>query len=180
MLRDFLAFVSDLYVGAEALVVGVLDDLADVDVLKRSAKVQCVIGFGVSGKPVLAIDLLAPSSELGEKVFVILFTDVGNGLAERLYDLEIVVVYPNATLKVALLAFDLLGSNVEHVAVQFVFLLLAGVENAVLGNFVGCENKGQAVADIVDIFRTHGDPAVLECGLRSINHVFQTFSLVVE
>ncbi len=53
--------------GAEAAVVGVVDDGADVDVLLEGlvlgGEVEGAFGFGVGGEPVFAVDLLVVGGE---------------------------------------------------------------------------------------------------------------------
>src|SRR5208283_5987688 len=98
---------------------------------------------GKNRKPVLAVNLLPPGSELGEQVLLIAvlldliarmsIAQVGNRFAVGLDDLEIVAVDPDPSLKVALLAFDLLRGDVKNIAVEFILLLLADIENVVFG-----------------------------------------------
>ena len=100
-------------------------------------EVQGVVGRRECREPVFAIDLLAPCGELREQVFLhalfLLYANVGHGLARVFHDLEIVVVHPNATLKVTLAFFHLLRSDVEGVAVQLVEPLLSGVGHGIEG-----------------------------------------------
>src|ERR1700690_2001739 len=84
-LLHFLAFIRDLHVRSEALVIAVLHDFADAYV--AGGKVQLVIGFGVGRKPVLAVDLLSPSGELGKEIFLTpLLANVRDSLAISLHD----------------------------------------------------------------------------------------------
>ena len=68
LFRNLLAVVQNLHVRAESLVVLVLHDFPDVNV--PHLEVQFVIGLGVDGKPILAVDLLAPGGELGIQMLV--------------------------------------------------------------------------------------------------------------
>src|SRR5207249_2947343 len=80
--RQFLALISYRHLGAETFVVGILDDLANMNVLVSAlAKMQSVIGHGIGRKPVAAIHLLAPSGEFRKKILVTFLPDIGNGLA---------------------------------------------------------------------------------------------------
>src|SRR6185503_5274786 len=74
---DLVAFVGDRSLRAEALVIGVLHDLADVHVVHL--EMQRVIGKSVGRKPVAAVDLLAPGRKLGEEIFVVLLANIGDG-----------------------------------------------------------------------------------------------------
>ena len=104
--------------------------------------------------------------------------DVGHSLAIGFYDLEIVVVDPDASLEVAFLAFDFFGRDVEYVALQFVFFLLAHVEDVVFGKIFLCQHERQAVADILEILLRHENLG--ETGLRREYHVLDAMALVVK
>src|SRR5438552_997895 len=139
-LLHFLPFIGDLHVRSKSFVVAVLHDLADLHV--AAGKVQSIIGFRIGGEPILAVDLLAPGSELGKKILLsFLLANVRDGFAEGFHDLKIAVIDPDAALKIALLADDFLGSNVENIAMQFVLLLLADIENLIFRDFVGGEHE---------------------------------------
>src|ERR1035438_4261887 len=150
VLRNFLALIENLGIGAETLIVFVLHDFLDVHIFQL--EVQLVVRFGVDGKPVLAVDLLPPGGELGKEILLVamFLPNVGDGLAIGLHNLEIVIVDPDAPLEVALLAFDLFGRDVEDVAIQFVFLLLSRVEDVVVRQVFGSQHERQAMPDILD------------------------------
>src|SRR5712692_604466 len=117
VLWQFLAFVGDLHVGSETLIILILHFLNDSSVL--SGEVQGVIGFGIGRKPVFSVNLLTPGGEFGEQVLLaFLLADVGHAFAEGLDDLKIALIHPDAALEIALLPHDFLGSDVEDVAVQ--------------------------------------------------------------
>src|SRR5215471_10976903 len=84
---DVLAFVGDLHVRTEALVVGVFHHLPDVNV--TAGKVQYVVHLGVDREPVPAVDAIAPGREVGEQVLLaaLFHTEVGHVLAVGLDDL---------------------------------------------------------------------------------------------
>ena len=86
--------------------------------------------------------------KLGNRVLLCPFSccNIGYRLAVGLHDLEIVIVHPDASLKITLLAYDFLGGNVKDVAVQFVFLLLSHVEMLYSRNLVAGQHEGQAVS----------------------------------
>src|ERR1700685_1962498 len=151
-LRDFLSLEGDLRLRSEPLIVLVLHDFFDANVPR--GKMQSVVSLGVSGKPIRVVNLFPPGREFGKKVFVaflLLDIEVGYSLAVGLHDLEIVIVYPDASLKIPLLTFDLLGRNVEHIATQFIFLLLARVNDLVFRNLVAGQYERQSVLNIVEI-----------------------------
>src|ERR1700690_2694538 len=125
-----------------------------MDVTTR--EMQDVVCFRIRGKPVFAVDLLAPGGESREQIILALFlANIWNRLAVSLHNLKIVIVHPDSALEVALLTHDLFGSKIEDVGVQFVLLLLANVKNLILRNFVGAKYKGQAMPDIVNVFGRH-------------------------
>ena len=181
-LWNLLAVIQNLYARSEPLVVLVLHDFTDVNIVQ--VEVQGVIRARVGRKPVLAIDLLPPGGELGIEMFflALLFcvTNFRNGLAIGLHDLEIMVVDPDPALEIAFLANDLFGSDVEDVAMQFVFLLLADVEDVVFRNFLAGEHKGQAVADILNVAFIERQAALFEGRLRGEHHVLDAVALVVK
>ena len=82
---------------------------------------------------------------------VFLIVDLRDRFAVGLHDLKIVVVHPDASLEIPLLADDLLGSDVEYIAVQVVFLLLPHIKYVVLANFVAGQNERQPVANVIEI-----------------------------
>ena len=178
VLRNFLALIENLGIGAETLVVFVLHDFLDVHIFQL--EVQLVVRFGVDGKPVLAVDLLPPGGELGKEILLVavFLPNVGDGLAIGLHNLEIVIVDPDASLEVALLAFDLFGCDVEDVAIQFVFLLLAGVDDVVFRQVFGSQHERQAMSDIFEIFLRHKNLG--QTRLRRKHHVLDAMPLVVE
>src|SRR5579864_9263642 len=108
---------------------------------------EFVVSFSVDREPVEAVDLLAPGGELGEEIFLVSplldfvagapVADVGNGLAVGLNDLKIVIVDPHTSLKIALLAFNLLRRYIKDVAVQLVFILLPNIEDVVFRKILG-------------------------------------------
>src|SRR5579862_8034185 len=141
-----------------------------------------IFGAGVGRKPVFSVNLLAPGGEIGKKIFLAfaLFIGVGfrNHLAVGLYDLVIVIVDPDASLEIAFLRIDLLRCDIEHVAVQFILLLLPHVNDAVLVNVVAGENHGKTILEVVEIFAGHGE--ALKRGQRGKDDVLHAASLIVE
>src|ERR1700692_504535 len=119
-LGNLFPFIQNSYIRSKPLVIFILHNFANVNV--AHVEVQGVVGPCVGGKPVPVIDLLPPGGELGIKVFLFaLFLGVANlrhGLPVGLNDLEVVIVYPNAALKVSLLSHNLLGRNIEDIAMQ--------------------------------------------------------------
>src|SRR4029079_5263734 len=95
-------------------------------------KVQYVICTRVGRKPVAPINLLAPGFKDWEPLFAF-----WNTLATYLYDLEILLVYPNTSLKeaFALLFRHYLRFNIEHEGIQLVNVFIPGVGEVVLADF---------------------------------------------
>ena len=143
-----------------------------------------VIGPGVGGKPILVVDLLAPRRELGIEMFGLITLLLGvsnlrNSLAVGLYDLEIVIVHPDATLEIPLFAYDRFRRNVEDKAVQRVFLLLAYIKDVVFRNLFRGQHEGQLVAEILYVAFIKSQPAVLKRGLRRKDNVLHVLAFVV-
>src|SRR5262249_49865344 len=91
---QFLAFVGDLHIRSESLVILVLLFFHDPYVVGR--KMQRVVGVGIDGKTVLPIDLLAPGSKLGKEVFLsLLLANIGHSLTKGFYDLEVLIIHPD-------------------------------------------------------------------------------------
>ena len=78
--------------------------------------------------------------------------DIGHGFAIGFHDLEVVIINPDPALEVTLFAFDFLRRDVKDVAMQFVFLLLADVEDVVFGQIFCGKDEGQLVADVFHVF----------------------------
>ena len=98
-----------------------------MNVARHAREVKHVISLRVGGKPVFAINLLAPGSEFGEEIFIILGADIGYSFAKSLNNLKVAVVDPYASLEISFALFYLFGSNVEDIRMQFIFLLLANI-----------------------------------------------------
>src|SRR5215471_11820780 len=149
---------------------------------------EFVIGFGVDGEPVASVNLLAPGGEFREEIFLIspllyfttglVVAKVGNGFAIGFDDLEIVIVDPDASLKISFLGLDFFGSDVKDIAVQFVFRLLADIEDVVVGKIFGCEHERQLMTNVGEVFLGHID--FLQAGLGSEYHVLNALAFIVE
>ena len=107
-----------------------------------------------------------------------LLADVGDGLPVSLDDLEVPIVHPHPALEIALLADNLFGRDVEDVAVQIVFLLLAHVEQVVLRQFLRGQHERQPMPDVVKVLLRHEDLG--QVGLGRKHHVLDAPSLVVK
>ena len=104
--------------------------------------------------------------------------DVRHVLAVGLHNLEIMVVYPDAALEVALVLVDPFGRDVKHIGAQFIFFLFADVEDVVLGDLVLGQHERHPVLDVVDVFPRHHDRCSDDCGVK--HYLFDATSLVVE
>jgi len=60
---------------------------------------------GVRRKPVVAFDVFAVGFKAWEEILLVAFQNVGNGFAVSLDDFKVLVVDPNASLKIALIFF---------------------------------------------------------------------------
>src|SRR6266550_2445405 len=109
LLGNLLTFIGDFHLGSEALVVLILHNFANVDI--SGLEMQGVISLGVGWKPVLAVNLLPPSGEFGEEVFIVLATDIGHRFAKGLNNLKVAVIHPYAPLEISFSLFDLFGSD---------------------------------------------------------------------
>src|SRR5258708_38197007 len=102
---------------------------------------------------------------------------IRNILAAGLHDLKIVIVHPDAPLEVSLTFFHLLGSQVKDKGVNLVDVLLAGIEDTVLGQVLGGEHKGKAIAKIVLIFLGKQDAG--QAGLGSKGDILNASAFVI-
>src|SRR5690242_11475165 len=95
---------------------------------------QSVVGAGVGREPVLTVDLLAISSELGREVFflgVLSVVHLRHGLAVSFNNLKILVVDPDAALEIALPRLNLAGCYIEDVGPELILSLLPDIQNLV-------------------------------------------------
>ena len=168
------AVVGDAGGGAEAFVVGVFDDGADVDVGGHVAfaagEVEGAFGLGVGGEPVLAVYLFVVGGEGRGEVFVVFAFVVGDVFAVDEDDLEVLLVDPDLALEVAVIFDDDLGAGLEDVGVQLVDFLAAEVGDVVFGEVGGGEDEGEAVLDVLEVCGGHGDAG--EGVLRGEDYVF--------
>ena len=162
--------------GWGALVGGVLDDFADVDVGCRrvavaGGKVQNTFAADVGWEPIAAVNLLAQGHEGWMEIFLAFFGVVGDHAAVGDDDLKIVVVYPDSAEQAAMVFVDLPGADVEDIALNLVDLLLADVGDFVGGKVGGGEDKKVAVLQVLEIGRGEHDApeGALRCVHRSFN-----------
>src|SRR5579863_7850662 len=126
IIRRSLTLKDDFGSRTETFVVGVFDDLTNVNVLKR--EMQDVIGPGVSGKPVLSINLLPVRDKPRCQVLVIFLVNVRHVLAAGLHDLEIVIVNPYAPLKITLVLFDTLRRDIKDISINLIHVLRSRIQ----------------------------------------------------
>ena len=148
-------------VGVEALVVGVADDGADVDVLREGSalgdEVEGALGLGVGGEPVLAVDLLVVGGVGRAEVFVAGAGVLGDGDAVDEDDLVVLLIDPDLALEVAVIFDELLGLDVEDVGFEVVDVLLAEVGEVVVGELGRGEDEGEALLDVREVAFGHDD-----------------------
>ena len=82
---------------------------------------------------------------------------VGNVFAVGDDDLVVLLIDPDAALKVALFLLDGFGLDVEDPGVDVVDLLLTDVSDVVLRGVLGGEHEGQALLDVFEVGRGHHD-----------------------
>jgi len=72
-------------------------------------------------------------------------------LPAHLYDLKILRVHPDPSLKISLFLFLLLGFCAEHVGVEVVHMLLPGVDQVVPGQIVARQYQRHEGADVFHV-----------------------------
>ena len=97
-----------------------------------AGEVQDALALGVDREPVVAVDLLPPGHEGRMQVFLSLAGIVGHHAAVGDHDLQIGGVDPDAAQQVALALENLLGADVEDVAIDLVDFLPADILDVVL------------------------------------------------
>jgi hypothetical protein len=142
-----------------------------------SREIQNVVGF-VYREPVLSVDIVAVGFKARESRILVLPGDHVDGLSVGFHNLQILVVHPDFSLKVALLLLNLLGRYIKHVAVYFVDLLLSQVGQIVFFDITCGEDERENVLNIMEIVRRE-DNALQRAGGRA-NHLFHAPALVVE
>ncbi len=89
----------DVDVALELFVVFVLHH--HLDLLRTGLELQRVVGDGVGGEPIFAVNLLAVGLEL-RKLLVLAVLELADAPAVSLDDLEVLIVHPDDPFKVAL------------------------------------------------------------------------------
>src|SRR5690606_8424350 len=82
---------------------------------------------------------------------------IRNRFAIGFHDLEIEVVDPDPAFEIPLAFLDLPGLDVEHVRVDLVDQLFAGVLDVIEREVVGGENERLNLADILEVLRSQLD-----------------------
>ena len=121
------------------------------------AEVQIVIRAGVGGEPVLAVHLFAVGHKPGKDVFAVLAAGFRDRLAAGLYDLEIVVVHPDASLKISPAFFDVFRGHFKHIGVNLVYVLRALVKDVIQRKLFAGEHERHLVANVVKVLFGHGN-----------------------
>ena len=103
---------------------------------------------------------------------------VGNVFAGDHDDLEVLLVYPDATLVVALVFLDGFGRSVEDVCVELVDLLSADVGDVVLWQIFSGEDEGETVLEVVEVLASEDE--ALDGVLRGEDDVFVASTVFVE
>src|SRR5579862_2641576 len=110
--------------GLELFVVLVLDGLANARVL--ILEMERVVGDGVGGEPIFAIDLFAIRLKLGE-LLVLALLHLSDTATVALDDLQIPIVHPYNSLEIALTLLERFGLHREGVTRDLIQSLLAQV-----------------------------------------------------
>ncbi len=122
-------------------------------------KIQHVVGPGVDGKPVPAIDHLPVGLEAGEPLIPVLSGDAVDRLPVGLHNLQLLIVHPDLSFKITLFPPDHLGNDLKDVGVDLVNQLLAQVGQAVLADVGGGEDKGKDILYVVEVLLSELDAA---------------------
>src|ERR1700716_3755380 len=108
-----------------SFVVGVFNDFSHDHVSELEP--DRAINAGVSGKPIVTVNLLAIGHKHRLNILELTLlgvNSIGKALAASLYDLKIVAVPPNPPLKIAFISFKFLWFDMKDVSVEFVDALL--------------------------------------------------------
>src|SRR5262249_54302496 len=141
------------------------------------AEMEIVVGAGISGEPIFAVNLLAVGYKPRHQVLVALLADVRHALSTGLDDLKVLIVHPDASLKIPFVLLDAFGRHVEHVRIDFVYTLSADIEDVVLRQVLRGHDKRHFVTNVLEVLSAHGDPD--ERRLRREGYILNTISLIV-
>src|SRR5262249_872672 len=130
---------SHFHFNTKPFVVAVANDFADSNPAGR--KIQRIDRASVGWEPV-PIDLFPVGFKLRKQIFLILTPDIRYGLAERFYDLKILVVHPNLSFEITLILLNFFGANIEGIGRDLVDLFSSDVLQVVFADFVAGEDKG--------------------------------------
>src|ERR1019366_6656461 len=155
------------------LVILVLHGHADGDVF-TALEVQSVVGAGVGGKPVFLIDLFAEGFELGEGL-VGAALENPDGFADRLDDLQVLIVHPDLAFEVALARHHLLGLDRKGVAADIVDFFLAEVLYVVVRDLGRSQHERLHVAQILHVPGRQAD--MVEGDDGCVDHLFDAFAI---
>src|SRR6266550_8442965 len=99
--------------------------------IRSSLEVQRVIGSSVGREPEAALDILSKGFKQGIGT-VLFFLHQTCALSARLDNLQVPVFHPNASLKVALVFFQLFWLDVKNIGAQLVDPFPANILDVIL------------------------------------------------
>src|SRR5262249_53753827 len=116
---------------------------------------QFFVSVRISREPETSIDVLAISLNCW-KLVLLCFR---NTLAFCLHDLQILIVYPDATLKESLFGLLRIGHDfrlyIEDIKIELVDLFFTGVTNVVPAYLRRLQRKGFDTAEVFNVFVRH-------------------------
>ena len=141
------------------------------------AEMEIIVRAGVSREPIFAVNLLPVSYKSGHQVLVAFLAYVRHGLAAGLDDLKVLIVNPDASLKIPFILLEVLRSHIEHVSADLIDLLSAHIEDVVLRQVFCSHHKWHFVTNVLKILSAHGDSS--QGRLRRERNVLNAISFIV-
>ena len=134
----------------EAAVVRVRD--AEAFALGAVAEIEGVVGEGIDGEPVFAVDGLTDGGEVREEILAFGGADLGDGLTFHVDDVEFLLVDPDEAVEEAHVAEDLAGADLEDPAIDSIHGFVAADLGFVIPEAVLGEDEGLDITDIAEVF----------------------------
>lgn len=111
-----------------------------------------VVRADIAGEPVFVLHVFAVGFKHGERQSQAVAGKFADEFAVAFHDREIVIVHPDHTFEETLFAAESFWLHLENIGVELIELLLAGIFEVVVREFLGSKREERDAGDLADVF----------------------------